>query len=82
MTHLPPIPPASSLSCNSDTESFGDGILLSLGFSTYWSVHVFPGKVTFHPSLEAKTVFLVSFGVVLLQSHNFFPYVSNFLCIS
>lgn len=65
MTHF--FPP----SCSCDAESFGNGILLSLGFSTCWNELVFPGKVTSHPSLSAKPLFLVSLGVFLPQSHSF-----------
>lgn len=40
----------------SDAAGFGAGTLLSLGFSTSRSVRLFPGKVTFHPSLHAETL--------------------------
>lgn len=67
--------------CNSDVESLETGILLSLGFSTCWCVRVFSGKVTFHPSLKAKMLFLVSFGVFHPQSHSFFSLSIEFsLC--
>lgn len=59
-----------SPSCNCDAESFGSGILLSLGFSTCWNELLFPGKVTSHLSLSAKPLFLVSPGVFLPQSHS------------
>lgn len=44
---------------------------MSLGFSTCWNERVFPGKVTFHPSLSAKSLSFISFGVSLPQSHSF-----------
>lgn len=65
MTHFFPSP------CNRDAESFSNGIFLSLGFSTCWNERVFPGKVTFHPSLSSKPLFLISLGVFLPQSHSF-----------
>lgn len=72
MTHF--FPP----SCNCDAESFGSGILLSLGFSTCWSEQVFLGKVTSHPSLSAKPLFLVPLGAFLPQSHSFHSLPTEF----
>lgn len=70
-------------SCYCDTGSFGDGILLSLGFSPFWRVCFFQERWHFTFSLsELRHHFLFLLGFSLLVTTVSFLYPLNFLCIS